>query len=263
MDDLGPSAEPPDKERDSHPAPGTQPTAERAEGENHPVSSAASPDETEPTSDTDEARSQQTTSSDPSQTDLTEAELKEVSDLEARDQEVRSHEQAHKAAAGAHAGPIQYDFQHGPDGRRYAVGGEVSVDLSAVEGDPSATVAKMQQLRRAALAPADPSPADRAAAAQAAQVERRAHARATHERSSETEEGASSTERTENPAPDEVTQPELSTRSAPATMSDDSPDRAEPSPAEAVPTPRVDPYGDRALAPQAAPVGPARLDIFA
>ena len=80
--------------------------------------------------------------SDP-QKDLSESELKEVRELSARDMEVRAHEQAHKSAAGSHGGAISLSFRKGPDGKRYAVEGEVPVDLSSVKGDPQATVAKM------------------------------------------------------------------------------------------------------------------------
>ncbi|MBI2567286.1 MAG: hypothetical protein HYV63_09675 [Candidatus Schekmanbacteria bacterium] len=96
---------------------------------------------------------------------------KEVEELEKTDREVRQHEAAHKAAAGGHArGGPQFTFQVGPDGKRYAVGGEVKVDMSPVPGDPAATIQKMSQIRRAALAPRDPSAADRSIAARAARV---------------------------------------------------------------------------------------------
>lgn len=89
-----------------------------------------------------------------------------VRELQARDREVRAHEQAHLAAAGQYAkGGIQYEFQRGPDGRLYAVGGQVNVDTSEIPGDPQATLRKAQTLRRAALAPAQPSSQDRAVAA--------------------------------------------------------------------------------------------------
>ena len=106
--------------------------------------------------------------SDPAKS-LSEAELKEVRELSQRDNEVRAHEQAHKSAAGSHGGSISLTYKQGPDGKRYAVEGEVPVDLSAVKGDPEATVAKMEQIHRAALAPAQPSSADRRVAARAAQ----------------------------------------------------------------------------------------------
>ncbi|MEL7312818.1 MAG: putative metalloprotease CJM1_0395 family protein [Pseudomonadota bacterium] len=98
---------------------------------------------------------------------LSEQERAQVEELQARDREVRAHEQAHLAAAGPYAkGGIQYTFQRGPDGRLYAVGGQVSVDTSEIPDDPQATLRKAQTLRRAALAPAEPSRQDRAVAAQ-------------------------------------------------------------------------------------------------
>ena len=51
----------------------------------------------------------------------------------------------------------------------YAVGGEVQIDVSEIPGDPQATIDKMQTVRAAALAPAEPSSADRAIAADATQ----------------------------------------------------------------------------------------------
>jgi hypothetical protein len=106
------------------------------------------------------------------QAQLTPEERRQVARLQARDREVRAHEAAHKAAAGSYArGGASFEYQTGPDGRRYAVGGEVSIDASPIAGDPEATMRKMQQVRRAALAPADPSPQDIRVAAQAAQHE--------------------------------------------------------------------------------------------
>ncbi|POF30977.1 putative metalloprotease CJM1_0395 family protein [Roseibium marinum] len=109
---------------------------------------------------------------------LDEAEEKQVDDLAKRDQEVRAHEQAHARAGGAHAGAPSYTFQQGPDGKRYAVGGEVQIDTST-ERTPDATIRKMQTVIRAATAPADPSSQDLKVAQQAraqlaeAQAERR------------------------------------------------------------------------------------------
>ncbi len=97
--------------------------------------------------------------------------FKELQQLKERDREVRTHEQAHLAAAGQHArgGPV-YEFERGPDGRRYAVGGHVNIDTSKVAGDPEATLRKADVIRRAALAPAEPSPQDRRVAAQASSM---------------------------------------------------------------------------------------------
>jgi len=90
-----------------------------------------------------------------------------IAQLQSRDRAVRAHEAAHQASGGGHTGAASFSYQIGPDGRQYAVGGEVPVDLST-ERDPHATITKMAQVRAAALAPADPSAADRAVAAAAA-----------------------------------------------------------------------------------------------
>ncbi|MEO1013757.1 MAG: putative metalloprotease CJM1_0395 family protein [Pseudomonadota bacterium] len=119
-----------------------------------------------------------------SSTELTEEEQRIVAQLKARDREVRAHEQAHKSVGGRYAGAITYDYDEGPDGKQYAVGGEVPIDASPVQGDPKATVAKMEIVIAAALAPAEPSAQDRsvARAAQAAKIEALAELRSERER---------------------------------------------------------------------------------
>lgn len=100
---------------------------------------------------------------------LTQEELRQVQQLKQRDREVRAHEAAHQAAAGGLAkGGASFSYDRGPDGRLYAVGGEVGIDTGKVAGDPEATLRKAQQVQAAALAPAQPSAQDRAVAAQAA-----------------------------------------------------------------------------------------------
>lgn len=103
--------------------------------------------------------------------ELTAAELREIRQLQVRDRQVRAHEQAHLAAAGSLAASrANYQYVTGADGHRYAVGGEVSIDTSQVSGNPQATLNKAQQIRRAALAPANPSAQDLRVAADAARV---------------------------------------------------------------------------------------------
>lgn len=97
----------------------------------------------------------------------------EISQLAARDREVRAHEQAHAAVGGQYAGAPTYSFQRGPDGVRYAVGGEVSIDTSKA-ATPEETIRKAQVVRQAALAPAEPSPQDRRVAAEASQIQAQA-----------------------------------------------------------------------------------------
>ncbi len=109
-----------------------------------------------------------------SEQDLNDEEKQAVNQLKNRDAEVKAHERAHMASgAGIVQGGASYQFQKGPDGRMYAVGGEVKIDVSA-EGSPEATIRKMQQVKAAALAPAEPSGTDRAVAAAAAQMEAQA-----------------------------------------------------------------------------------------
>jgi len=118
----------------------------------------------------------------------------QVNDLKKRDAEVKAHESAHMASGGDIVqGGATYEYQTGPDGKMYAVGGEVKIDISP-ERTPEATIRKMQQVRRAALAPAQPSGTDRAVAAQASQIE----ALARMERTQKAPEGGNGN----NPAAD-------------------------------------------------------------
>lgn len=93
---------------------------------------------------------------------------KEIEQLKARDQEVRTHEQAHATTGGQYAGSPQYEYTTGPDNKRYITGGEVSIDVSEAKS-PEETLRKMEQVRAAALAPAEPSSQDLKVAAEASQ----------------------------------------------------------------------------------------------
>jgi hypothetical protein len=101
---------------------------------------------------------------------LSESDLKLLTQLKARDREVRAHEAAHQAVGGQFAGAMSLTYEQGPDGVQYAVGGEVPISVSAVSGDPQATIEKMRTVRAAAMAPGQPSSADLAVAAQAMQT---------------------------------------------------------------------------------------------
>jgi hypothetical protein len=107
------------------------------------------------------------------------ADLLMIRQLQARDTVVRSHEAAHIAAGGGTiTSGASYTYQKGPDGREYAIGGEVGIDASPVPNDPKATIAKMAVVRAAALAPAQPSAQDQAVAASASLAEAQARAEA-------------------------------------------------------------------------------------
>jgi hypothetical protein len=98
-----------------------------------------------------------------------------VAELAKRDRAVRQHEEAHKAAAGQYAsGGPTFRYVNGPDHKQYAVSGEVRLDVAPIADDPDATIRKMEQIKRAALAPADPSGQDYHVAANASAQEARA-----------------------------------------------------------------------------------------
>jgi len=100
---------------------------------------------------------------------------REIDKLKKIDAEVRLHEQVHLSASGPYArGGANFQYTTGPDGKKYAVAGEVNIDTSEIPNNPQATIAKAQVIRRAALAPAEPSGQDRSVASEAAQMEMKA-----------------------------------------------------------------------------------------
>lgn len=105
---------------------------------------------------------------------LTAEQEQAVAKLKQVDQKVRAHEQAHIAVgADLILGGASFSYTTGPDNKRYAVSGEVTIDTSPGR-TPEETVPKAQHIIATALAPADPSPQDHSVAAQAGQLESRA-----------------------------------------------------------------------------------------
>lgn len=74
------------------------------------------------------------------------------------DERIRSHEQDH-AASGLTRGAIQYNYQMGPDGKMYAVGGSVRLDTS-VPNDPKEAQFKLDKIKDAASGATQMSGAD-------------------------------------------------------------------------------------------------------
>lgn len=89
-----------------------------------------------------------------------------VYELQARDTEVRAHESAHQAAGGGMTGGANFSYERGPDGKMYAVGGEVSISMPK-GSTPEEVISNAQQVIAAALAPADPSAQDMSVASSA------------------------------------------------------------------------------------------------
>lgn len=107
---------------------------------------------------------------------------KRIEELKKIDRNVRAHEQAHLAAAGGLAmSGATFTYTRGPDGQQYAVGGEVSIDVSPGK-TPQETINKAERIKAAALVPADPSAQDRAVAGSAAQMEAQAQQQLAQEK---------------------------------------------------------------------------------
>lgn len=124
--------------------------------------------------------------------ELSPEEQQEVQRLRQTDRKVRAHEQAHKTVGGPYAGAISYETVTGPDGRQYAVAGEVEIDVSPVPNNPEATIRKMTVVERAALAPPEPSPQDIAVARTAQQLRLQAQQQLSEQRLEESRQGRES-----------------------------------------------------------------------
>lgn len=119
------------------------------------------------------------------ETELSEEERSSVRDLKARDSEVRAHEAAHLSAAGSLAtGGASYDYQRGPDGVSYAVGGEVGIRVGG-GSTPEERMSNAARAQRAANAPAKPSGQDRSVAASASKMVASARSEIAEQRAEE------------------------------------------------------------------------------
>lgn len=112
----------------------------------------------------------------------------EVDRLKKIDQETHAHEAAHKNTGGQYASNASFTYTIGPDGKRYAVGGEVSIDVAPIRDDPEATIAKLDVVIAAALAPLKPSAQDRKVAASAVAARNQARAELLEKKREEEDE---------------------------------------------------------------------------
>lgn len=122
------------------------------------------------------------------QDELSEEEEAKVRELQSIEREVVAHEAAHQAAAGRFGGPVSYSYTKGPDGKDYITGGEVPIRMEK-GATPEETIRNMQQVQRAATAPADPSGQDRSVAAQAAAIAAQARSEMMAQRREDAQEG--------------------------------------------------------------------------
>jgi hypothetical protein len=107
----------------------------------------------------------------PADTELTPEEKKRIAELKRIDAEVRAHEQAHiTVGRGLVTSGPNYQYTYGPDGKQYAVAGEVGIDTSP-EQEPQENIDKGLHIQATALAPIDPSPQDYSVAASGKNLE--------------------------------------------------------------------------------------------
>jgi len=111
---------------------------------------------------------------------LSEDEKRVVKELASRDSEVKAHEAAHQAAGGGMTGAASYTYQQGPDGKMYAIGGEVSISTPPAS-TPEEAIRNARQVAAAAMAAGNPSPQDFAVAASAKMMEVQAEQQKTQE----------------------------------------------------------------------------------
>jgi hypothetical protein len=134
--------------------------------------------------------------------ELSADEQRQVAELAQTDRKVRQHEQMHIAAGRdlITSGPT-YSYETGPDGQRYAVGGEVGIDTSEAS-TPEETAQKATRIRAAALAPPDPSAQDRHVAALAGQMQAEALQEIARQRQEEARENLQETAEKQGNRPD-------------------------------------------------------------
>lgn len=145
---------------------------------------------------------------------LTEDQQKRINELKQIDRDVRAHEAAHAAAAGGLARGTSYRSVSGPDGKQYAVGGEVKIDVSPISGNAQATISKMQIVRRAALAPIDPSGQDRSVASTADSIEAQARSEIANTKAARTIKNSANAKKAKSPTDAYVQKPQQSSYSA-------------------------------------------------
>lgn len=102
--------------------------------------------------------------------ELSEDEKRVVKELASRDAEVKAHEAAHQASGSGMTGAASYTHQRGPDGKMYAIGGEVSISTPAASS-PEEAIKIARQVATSAMAAGNPSPQDFAVAASARMME--------------------------------------------------------------------------------------------
>jgi pyruvate/2-oxoglutarate dehydrogenase complex dihydrolipoamide acyltransferase (E2) component len=115
--------------------------------------------------------------------ELTIKEKIEIMELEQLERSVREHERAHlRTARNLAVSQPTFEYKEGPDGKKYAVHGEVKIDSAVAGGDAEEAIEKALKMQRTALAPSDPSSKDLQVAARARIIESKAHRKLAREK---------------------------------------------------------------------------------
>jgi hypothetical protein len=102
--------------------------------------------------------------------ELSDTNKEALDELKKRDKKVKKHEAGHTGNPDIQTiGTPRYKYTLGPDGKMYAVGGEVTLSTGRVS-NPQDALRKATALKKASLSSDDPSPADFAAASAASQM---------------------------------------------------------------------------------------------
>lgn len=109
---------------------------------------------------------------------------RKIEELKAVEREVVAHEMAHKSVGGQYASSASFSYTMGPDGKRYKTGGEVSISVPT-GGDLEKTEQALERVKRAALAPANPSGQDLRVAANASATQARIRSELTKQKAME------------------------------------------------------------------------------
>jgi len=163
------------------------------------------------------------------------ARARELQRLRTTDREVRREARQHETLAGrlAAAG-AKFDYEVGPDGRRYATEGDVRIRLSQGR-TPEETLDIAEQAYRAATAPSTPSVRDRSLAEQAVRMMSIAKQRAAESRADAAELRAEQTGQPQPERPAEATEGGPSTIDPSAAEPSDAATSAEPPPESEAP----------------------------
>lgn len=122
---------------------------------------------------------------------LSDKEKQELQELKSRDLEVKQHEQTHQRVGSPYTSSPSYEYETGPDGKKYAVAGSVNIDSSDAD-TPEKTAEKMRIIIKAAKAPAQPSSKDLSVAADASRRLNEANAKVQKEKQEQMKENMES-----------------------------------------------------------------------